>query len=100
MKNKKIINIFNKVFLGLFVLLNFTPVVFAEDDPIAVVNNLSEFIFTLTKGIGGIILAYGTFQFGVSWTSHDSSQRINGLLYMIGGIIIICTKAILNFIAG
>ena len=93
-------NIIKKIYLGLVILFNFTPVVFAEDDPIAVVNNLSEFIFTLTKGIGGIILAYGTFQFGVSWTSHDSSQRINGLLYMIGGIIIMCTKEILNFIAG
>lgn len=93
-------NIIKKICFGLVILFNFTPVVFAEDDPIAVVNNLSEFIFTLTKGIGGIILAYGTFQFGVSWTSHDSSQRINGLLYMIGGIIIMCTKAILNFIAG
>ena len=93
-------NIIKKIYFGLVILFNFTPVVFAEDEPIAVVNNLSEFIFTLTKGIGGIILAYGTFQFGVSWTSHDSSQRINGLLYMIGGIIIMCTKAILNFIAG
>lgn len=93
-------NIIKKIYFGLVILFNFIPVVFAEDDPIAVVNNLSEFIFTLTKGIGGIILAYGTFQFGVSWTSHDSSQRINGLLYMIGGIIIMCTKAILNFIAG
>ena len=93
-------NIIKKICFGLVILFNFTPVVFAEDDPIAVVNNLSEFIFTLTKGIGGIILAYGTFQVGVSWTSHDSSQRINGLLYMIGGIIIMCTKAILNFIAG
>lgn len=44
----------------------FTPNVFAADDPITVVNNLSDFIFQLTKVVGGIIAGYGVVQIGLS----------------------------------
>ena len=33
--------------------------VFAADDPIAVVNNLSNFIFGLIRAVGMIILGFG-----------------------------------------
>lgn len=78
----------------------FTAVCFAENDPLAVVNNLSSFIFSLIRAIGLILLGFGIMQVGLSLKSHDPSQRANGFLTLAGGIIITFTKEILNMITG
>lgn len=82
-------------------MLNFgvTPV-FAEGDPLAVVNNLSTFIFILIRAIGMILLGFGVVQVGLSLKSHDPSQKANGILTVAGGIIITFAKEILNLIVG
>lgn len=72
----------------------------AANDPIAVVNNLSNFIFGLIRAIGMILLGFGIVQVGLSLKSHDPSQRANGFLTLSGGIIITFAKEILNLIAG
>ena len=77
-----------------------TMTVFAVDDPIAVVNNLSTFIFGLIRAIGLILLGFGIVQVGMSLKSHDPSQRANGFLTLAGGIIITFTKEILDLIVG
>lgn len=74
--------------------------VFATDDPLQVVNNLSEFIFGLIRAIGMILLAFGIVQVGLSLKSHDPSQRANGFLTLAGGIIITFAKEILSLITG
>ena len=73
---------------------------FADSDPIAVVNNLSDFIFSLIRAIGIILLGLGIMQVGLSLKSHDPSQRANGFLTLAGGIIITFTREILNQIVG
>ena len=73
---------------------------FAAIEPIAVVNNLSDFIFGLIRAIGMILLGFGIVQVGLSLKSHDPSQRANGFLTLAGGIIITFAKEILNLIAG
>lgn len=65
-----------------------TTTAFAADDPLAVVNNLSEFIFGLIRAIGMILLGFGIVQIGLSLKSHDPSQRANGFLTLAGGVII------------
>lgn len=75
-------------------------IVFADNDPITVVNNLSNFIFSLIRAIGLILLGLGIMQVGLSLKSHDPSQRANGFLTLAGGIIITFTKEILNMITG
>lgn len=72
----------------------------AGDDPLAVVNNLSDFIFGLIRAIGLILLGFGVVQVGLSLKSHDPSQRANGFLTVAGGIIITFAKEILNLITG
>ncbi|WP_330640871.1 glutamyl-tRNA amidotransferase, partial [Anaerovorax odorimutans] len=57
-----------------------TATAFAAKDPIAVVNNLSTFIFGLIRAIGMILLGFGIVQIGLSLKSHDPSQRANGFL--------------------
>ena len=77
-----------------------TTTVFATNDPLTVVNNLSEFIFGLIRAIGMILLGFGIVQVGLSLKSHDPSQRANGFLTLAGGIIITFAKEILNMITG
>ena len=72
----------------------------AADDPIAVVNNLSDFIFGLIRAVGLILLGFGIVQVGLSLKSHDPSQRANGFLTLAGGIIITFAKEILSLITG
>ena len=72
----------------------------AANDPLTVVNNLSNFIFSLIRAIGLILLGFGIVQVGLSLKSHDPSQRANGFLTLVGGIIITFTKEILTLITG
>lgn len=74
--------------------------VLAADDPMTVVNNLSNFIFGLIRAIGMILLGFGIVQVGLSLKSHDPSQRANGFLTVAGGIVITFAKEILNIITG
>lgn len=72
----------------------------ADGDPLQVVNNLSEFIFSLIRAIGLILLGLGIVQIGLSLKSHDPSQRANGFLTLAGGVIIMFAKEILDLITG
>ena len=69
-------------------------------DPIAVVNNLSVFLFALVRAFGMILIGFGIVQVGLSLKSHDPSQRANGIMTVAGGIIITFAKEILGLITG
>lgn len=96
---KRTRNIF-MIFCVLVLTFSITTTAFAADDPLTVVNNLSEFIFGLIRAIGIILLAFGVLQIGMSLKSHDPSQRANGMLTLAGGIVITFTKEILTLITG
>ena len=64
------------------------------------VDNLSEFVFSLIRAIGLILLGWDIVQVGLSFQSHDPSQRSNGFLTLAGGIVITFTKEILTLITG
>lgn len=70
------------------------------NDPLTVVNNLSDYFFGLIRAIGMILLGFGIVQVGLSLKSHDPSQRANGFLTLAGGIIITFAKEMLTIIAG
>ena len=82
----------------LFVVLVCTAL--AADDPLTVINNLSNFIFSVIRAVGLILLGWGIVQVGLSLQSHDPSQRSNGFLTLAGGIIITFAKEILTLITG
>ncbi len=88
------------VFCAIVLVLSFTATAFATDDPLQVINNLSEFVFGLIRAIGIILLAFGIVQVGLSLKSHDPSQRANGFLTLAGGVIITFAREILNLITG
>ena len=70
----------------------------AGNEPLGVVNNLSTFIFSLIRAIGMILLGWGVVQVGLSFQSHDPSQRSQGFLTLAGGLVITFAKEILDLI--
>ena len=88
------------IFAVLVLIFSFTATAFAANDPLEVVNNLSNFIFSLIRAVGIILLGFGILQIGLSLKSHDPSQRANGMLTVAGGIVITFAKEILTLITG
>ena len=84
--------------LVLSVCLFTVPAYATGADPLTVVNNLSDFIFSCIKAIGIIILGWGVVQVGMSIQSHDASQRTQGFLCLFGGLMIAFAKEILTAI--
>ena len=81
--------------LSVALVLGCSVTAFAANDPIAAVNNLSDFIFGLIRAVGLILLGWGIVQVGLSF-----SQRSNGFLTLAGVIVITFAKEILNLITG
>ena len=100
----KLKNILKKVLfiIAYMIFLNVMQAsnVFVADDPLAVINNLSNFMFGLIRAIGMILLGWGIVQIGLALKSHDPSQRANGFLTLAGGVIITFAKEILSLITG
>lgn len=88
------------IFAAIVLVFSFSVTAFAADDPLTVVNNLSDFIFSLIRAVGIILLGFGILQIGLSLKSHDPSQRANGMLTVAGGIVITFSKEILTLITG
>lgn len=99
-KLKKGFRFYVAVVLTITLMLCTGTTAFAAGDPITVVNNLSDFIFGIIRAVGLILLGWGIVQVGLSFQSHDPSQRSNGFLTLAGGIIITFAKEILNLIVG
>ena len=79
-------------------VLCFAAPAFAADDPLAIVNNLSDFVFSLIRAVGVILLGWGVVQVGLSFQSHDPSQRSQGFLTLAGGLVITFAREILALI--
>lgn len=97
-KEQKIIKAY--IFIAILFTITFgtSKIVLATDDPLEVVNNLSDLIFRMVKIIGIIMTGFGFVQFGLSFKSHDSSQRANSVLGIIGGLIITFSKELIDAI--
>ena len=99
-KVKKGFRFYCAAVLSVALVLGCSVTAFAANDPIVVVNNLSDFIFGLIRAVGLILLGWGIVQVGLSFQSHDPSQRSNGFLTIAGGIVITFAKEILTLITG
>lgn len=100
-KTKRGFKIYCAIVMAIALVGTMTMTAFAaNNDPLAVVNNLSDFMFGLIRAVGMILLGFGVVQVGLSLKSHDPSQRANGFLTVAGGIVITFAKEILNLITG
>ena len=61
-------------------------------------SNLSDFVFSLIRAVGVILLGWGVVQVGLSFQSHDPSQRSQGFLTLAGGLVITFAREILALI--
>ena len=77
------------------------PVLATEgtSDAETAINNMSNIIFGIIRAIGVILSGWGLVQVGMSFQSHDPSQRSQGFLCLAGGLIIVFAKSILTSIA-
>ena len=64
-RNKTIRTLF-ALFCVLVLTFSLAATAFADGDPIAVVNKLSDFIFGLIRAVGIILLGFGVLQLGLS----------------------------------
>ena len=80
--------------VGVFML----PVL-ADSEAETAINNMSNIIFGIIRAIGIILAGWGMVQVGMSFQSHDPSQRSQGFLCLAGGLIIVFAKSILTAIA-
>jgi hypothetical protein len=94
----KIQKAYKRIAAVLLAMMFMVTPVFAADDPLATINNLSDFVFSAIRAIGIILLGWGIVQIGMSLQSHDPSQRTNGFMCFFGGILIMMAKAILDLI--
>ncbi len=60
-------------YILVLIITLFAVPVYADNDPLSVVNNLSDFIFGLIRAIGLIMLGFGIVQIGLSLKGHDPS---------------------------
>lgn len=72
---------------------------FADSEAEEAIDNLSEIIFGIIQAVGVIIAGWGVVQVGLSFQSHDPSQRSQGFLCLAGGLIVTFAKSILEAIA-
>ena len=73
--------------------------VLADSDAESAIKNMSNIIFGIIRAIGVILSGWGLVQVGMSFQSHDPSQRSQGFLCLAGGLIIVFAKSILTAIA-
>ena len=97
---RKIVKVWSCIVIVCLMVSMMAVSAFAADDPITVVNNLSNFMFGLVRAVGMIMLGFAVVQIGLSLKSHDPSQRANGFLTLAGGVVITFAKEILTLITG
>ncbi len=78
--------------------LTIRPLTTGVSEVDTMLTNLNELITGLVKVIGGILCIYGILQVGMSFSGHDPSQRIQGLMCIAGAIIIFFSPEILTAI--
>ena len=62
------------------------------------INSIKDIIKDVVVAAGAVLALFGVVQIGVSISQHDSQQRINGFLFLAGGIIVAFAPTILQSI--
>lgn len=98
MQNKNLTKIYATV-AGVVLMTAFSCV-FAFADALSSIQNLSDFLWTILKLVGMIMIGFGLLQTGLSIQAQDSHQRMQGILFIVGGILVAFAQQIVNLIVG
>ena len=101
--NNKDFKTIRKIYAGVVLSLVLSAVLavaaLAEgSDPISILTNLNDLIFSVVRLVGILGALWGVVQLGMSFSAHDPSQRLQGILTLVGGLLIIFAKEILQLI--
>lgn len=67
-------------------------------DPIEGMSRLTELVLMLITGVGIFFLAFGVINLALSFQSHDESQKSRGIMGIVGGLIAVGLRVLLQFI--
>lgn len=97
---KRIVEILTRATFVALILVVGNNTVFSANEPLEVINNLSTFMFSIIRSVGMILSGWGIVQIGTSLKSHDATQRASGIWCLVGGVLIMFAKEVLNMITG
>lgn len=97
-KEKKIFKIYMCIIFILVCTIGTSVIAYAADDPIEVINNLSDFIYGALRAVGTIVVGYSVFQIGMALKAQDPSQKAMSITTFAGGVIMVFAKDIVNSI--
>ena len=98
-KRNKVLKHYLGIAIACAVVFTVMIPVCAASDAEKAIKNMSDIIFGIIRAIGVILAGWGLVQVGMSFQSHDPSQRSQGFLCLAGGLIIVFAKSILQAIA-
>lgn len=75
-----------------------TETTVSADEVLKPVNNMNELLYGIARGIGVAAAIFGIIMLGMSLSSHDTGQRITGITCIVGGLLMIFAKQIINFL--
>lgn len=67
-------------------------------DPVAAINKLSDLLFLVLKGMGVILVGLGVMNVALSIQSHDPSQRAQGFLALVAGVLLCAVESICAYL--
>ena len=79
----------------LYPLLATTTFAATATGPVQSLNSLISLVFNLIRAGGVVVLVIGVINFATSFQSHDATQRVGGIMGIIGGLIIFFLQEIL-----
>lgn len=69
-------------------------------DPQTAINNFNKWLLGIFASVGVTVVVYGIYQLVTTWASHDMTQRLNAILIIIGGIILMGISVVIYTITG
>jgi hypothetical protein len=66
----------------------------------APLDRLTDILFSVVASIGIIALIFGIVQLALAFKGHDPQQKMQAVLSIVGGILLISIKAIVIIIKG
>lgn len=82
----QLIKIMLFILVATVTLMSTTLVAFADAKD--AVGALADEVFGIAQVIGVLIAFFGIIVFGMSFSSHDPTQKVGGILLVAGGVLI------------
>jgi predicted membrane protein len=80
---------------GAFTML-VSPAFAADADPFSMLRNLINFLIEALIYVGAAGVIFGIVQLAISFSSHDASQRMQGIMGIVGGMLLIGVKVLMT----